>query len=412
MKLSALLTPENRQKIKALSLNIGGILILNVTIQFILYPFIQQRLGNEAFGVALSLLSLVSITSNTLGIAANYSRTVNEFDLHPANGDYNLILLLGGVISCGIGAAFLWILDLFTPVYVITYSLLILTTAFRYYSDVEFKLKGNFLRYFLFYVLISLGYVAGLFVYHLTDNWLLAVVIGEVFGILFALFTSSLYRKTFKPSPAFRAVLLSLMLLLFSGLFENLTLNADRLVLLAFSGGEDVSVYYTASLFGKVASLLTVPLNAVIISYLIHYKDGLTRRLWSIFAIAAPAVGLVVLGGCILGSYIVLPFLYPDLFDMAKAILFPAIACQVLYFVSSVLLVVLLRFRGEKMQFFFNLGYVIEFFALSITGTYLWGLNGFLWSSLLANALRLVAVVLWGFLPERKQAVAKDTDTI
>ena len=59
MKLSALLTPENRQKIKALSLNIGGILILNVTIQFILYPFIQQRLGNEAFGVALSLLSLV-----------------------------------------------------------------------------------------------------------------------------------------------------------------------------------------------------------------------------------------------------------------------------------------------------------------------------------------------------------------
>ena len=295
MKLSALLTPENRQKIKALALNIGGILILNVTIQFILYPFIQRRLGNEAYGVALSLLSLVSVTANTVGTAANYSRTVNELDIHPSNGDYNLFLLFGGVLSCGIGAIFLWMLDLFTPVYVICFSLLILTTAFRYYSDVEFKIKGNFLRYFLFYALISLGYVAGLGVYHLTGNWMTAVITGEAFGILFAVFASSIYQKPLKASSSFHIVLSSLVLLLFSVLFENLTLNADRLVLLALSGGEEVSIYYTASLFGKVAALLTVPLNAVIISYLIRYKEGLTRKLWSIFAIAAPVVGVVVL---------------------------------------------------------------------------------------------------------------------
>ena len=412
MKLSTLLTAENRQKIKALALNIGGILILNVTIQFILYPFIQRRLGNEAYGVALSLLSLVSITANTIGTAANYSRTVNELDIHPSNGDYNLFLLFGGVLSCGIGAAFLWMLDLFTPVYVLCYSLLILTTSFRYYSDVEFKINGNFLRYFLFYALISLGYVAGLAVYHLTGNWITAVVTGEAFGILYAVFASGIYQRPFKASKAFHVVLTSLLLLLFSVLFENLTLNADRLVLLALSGGEEVSIYYTASLFGKVAALLTVPLNAVIISYLIRYKEGLTRKLWSVFAIAAPVVGAVVLGGCMLGSYIVLPFLYPDLFDLAKPILFPAIACQVLYFVSGVLLIVLLRFRGEKMQFLFNLGYVIEFFGLSILGTYLWGLDGFVWTSLIANALRLVAVVLWGFLPERKKNTPADTTAV
>ena len=133
------------------------------------------------------------------------------------------------------------------------------------------------------------------------------------------------------------------------------------------------------------------------------YKGGLTRRLWTLFAVGAPFVGAIVLGGCMLGSYIILPFLYPDIFPMSRAYLFPAITSQIFYFVSGVMLVVLLRFRGEKKQFLFNLGYVLEFFALTIAATYLWGLDGFVWSSLVANALRLVAVIFWGYLPEKSK---------
>ena len=88
----------------------------------------------------------------------------------------------------------------------------------------------------------------------------------------------------------------------------------------------------------------------------------------------------------------------------SAAYLFPAILSQILYFVSGVLLVVLLRFRGEKKQFFLNLGYAIVFFALTLIATYLFGLNGFVWASLLANALRLAVVIPWGFLPPRRKA--------
>ena len=115
MKLKDLLAPENRQKLRALILNIGGILILNVTIQFILYPFIERRLGYEALGVALSMLSVVSITANTFGTAAAFSRLVRDENLHPANGDYNLILLAGGVLSALIGVGFLSTVDYLNP---------------------------------------------------------------------------------------------------------------------------------------------------------------------------------------------------------------------------------------------------------------------------------------------------------
>ena len=401
MKLKQLFTDQNRQKIKDLAYNIGAILLLNVTIQFVLYPYIQRRIGNEAYGVALSLLSLVTITANTIGTAANYSRLVNERGLSPANGDYNLFLLVAGLLSAGIGTAYLWSLDLLTPMHVAVYSLLILATAFRYYSDVGYKLSGNFLYYFLFYSAIALGYLAGLVVYHLTDHWMTAILTGEIFGILFSVFASSIYRRAFRPSRVFGTVLKSLLYLTLSTLLENLTMNADRLVLMALAGGEAVSIYYTASLFGKVAALLTVPLNALIISYLIHYDKPLTRPMWALFTGVGAVLGVLILGGCLLGSYLILPYLYPDLFALSRPYFLEAITAQVFYFVSSVLLVVLLRFRGEKKQFYFNLLFGVEFFVLVVIGTLRTGLEGFVTLSLIAMAIRFVLVSVWGFLPER-----------
>ncbi len=403
---------ENRDKIKSLCLNIGGIVLLNVVIQFLVYPLMERRMGSEQFGVALSLLALVSITSNTVGIAVNYARLVKEREMEAVNGNYNLFLLFGGAISSGIGIFYLWWLDLISPISVALYVLLIVATAFRFYSDVEFKIKGNSVRYFLFYATVSVGYIAGLLVYRLTDNWMSAILTGELLGIVFALLASGIYRAAFRPSRQIGVVWKSIIFLLLSGLLENLTLNADRLILLAFEGGEAVTVYYIASLLGKVAALLSTPMNAVIISYLIRYDKDLTPKFWSVFVIGGLAVGAVGIGGCLLGSYILLPFLYADTFLLAKAYILPAITGQLFYFISNVLLVVLLRFRGEKKQFLMNLVYAIEFFLLVFLGTSLFGLVGFVWATLIANVLRFVLIVLWGFWPTRQKKPPVATEQV
>lgn len=403
---------ENRDKIKSLCLNIGGIVLLNAVIQFLVYPLMERRMGSEQFGVALSLLALVSITSNTVGIAVNYARLVKEREMEAVNGNYNLFLLFGGAISSGIGVFYLWWLDLISPISVALYVLLIVATAFRFYSDVEFKIKGNSVRYFLFYATVSVGYIAGLLVYRLTDNWMSAILTGELLGIVFALLASGIYRAAFLPSRQIGVVWKSIIFLLLSGLLENLTLNADRLILLAFEGGEAVTVYYIASLLGKVAALLSTPMNAVIISYLIRYDKDLTPKFWSIFVIGGLVVGGLGIGACLLGSYILLPFLYADTFALAKAYILPAITGQLFYFISNVLLVVLLRFRGEKKQFLMNLVYAIEFFLLVFLGTSLFGLVGFVWATLIANVLRFVLIALWGFWPTRQKKLPEASGTV
>ena len=60
-------------------------------------------------------------------------------------------------------------------------------------------------------------------------------------------------------------------------------------------------------------------------------------------------------------------------------------------------------------QFLFTVGYAIEFMVIVIAGTYLGGLDGFVYSALAANAIRFIAVIIWGFCSIRA-AKSKSTD--
>jgi O-antigen/teichoic acid export membrane protein len=190
--------------------------------------------------------------------------------------------------------------------------------------------------------------------------------------------------------------------LVLSTLIDNLTLNADRLMLMAFSGGVAVTVYYVASLFGKVVALLSVPINSIVISYLVKYEGGLTKKLWTAAITAVSVLGALAFGGCVIVSPMFLRILYTDVYTEAARYVAPAILGQIFYFTSGILLVILLRFRGEKKQFLFNLCYLIEFFVIVFIGTYKGGLDGFVYASLIANAIRFLAVLLLGFMPQKK----------
>lgn len=400
-----LISKDGKKNIRDVVLNITAIAIFNIVIQFIVYPFFQNKVGPETYGIILSLISLVSITPYAFGSAANYSRVINEKKIHPSNGDYNLFLIIGSVLSVGVGILYMHMLNVLNWAGGLIYAALTIFSTFRLYSDVEYRCTGNFVKFFWFYIVLTAGYLVGVVAFELSTQWALCLLIGEVVAVGFAAITTNIYRKPLKTSDKLSVVFKSAGFLFLSFLCENLTIHADRLVLLAFAGGTAVSIYYIASLFGKVIALLTTPVNAVVISYLVRSGKPLTKKMWTIFVLGGLVVSVVVLGGGILGSYIVLPLLYNELFSSCVPYLVPAILAQVLFFSSGVLLVVLLKFLGEKRQFLFNLCYCAMFFAFGITGAALWGLTGFVVSTLVVNALRFVVVMLWGYFAIRKNGI-------
>lgn len=400
-------SPENAKKIKDLILNVLAYALLNVVIQFLLYPFMERKLGPDDFGVMLTMISIVSITANTLGTAANYSRLVSERPLSPTNGDYAFVMGIGSAVfaSLGtlVGALYLLHFEMLDAWTAILFFLLIAVTAFRQYSDVGYKLEGNFVKYFFFYAAISVGYVVGILLFDATVSWILAILIGEALGVLFSAFSSNIYKKPMKLSANFKAVLTSVCILIIPYFLDNFIINADRLILPVLVDATAGSEYYIASIFGKVVALLTVPVNAVVISYLIRYDEGLSKKLWAIFTVGGAVIGAVALAGCVLFSHLLLPYMYPTQYEAASAYIFPAVASQIFFFVSGVLLVVLLRFRGEKKQFIVNTAYAILFFVSVVVGEKLFGFDGFVWAALIANFLRFAVVTVWGFIPPRKK---------
>ena len=106
-KLKSLLTGENRKKILNLIYSIGAVAIFNMVIQFLVYPDFERTLGPDQYGVALSVLSMIAITAGTFGYAVNCARLLGVEKGRTANSDYNLILLILGVIGSVIGIIYI-----------------------------------------------------------------------------------------------------------------------------------------------------------------------------------------------------------------------------------------------------------------------------------------------------------------
>jgi O-antigen/teichoic acid export membrane protein len=227
--------------------------------------------------------------------------------------------------------------------------------------------------------------------------------------VLYVVIRGSIYRPPFfKRTAHLGAVVASIGFILLSALIDNVTLHADRILLLAITGdGNAVTVYYVASLVGKIVSMLTLPINAIMLSYLIRYQGGLTKKLWSVIIAVAVLFGAVAFAGCMIVSPWLIGILYPDQAAEVRGILAPAILGQIFYFVSGVLMMVLLRFKGERKQLIFNGGYAVEFFGCVAAGTALYGLWGFIYSILIANGIRFLGTVIWGFLPAKNGTEGK-----
>ena len=82
-----------------------ALIIYNGVLQLLIYPEIEQRVGADAFGTVLYLISAVSVMGAGFGTAASYSRMMAKKNREETNGDYNAFLLIIAVMSVPVGSS-------------------------------------------------------------------------------------------------------------------------------------------------------------------------------------------------------------------------------------------------------------------------------------------------------------------
>ena len=372
--------------------SIAALVTMNGVLQIFVYPLLNRQLGEAAFGNVLYVLGIVAVFAPSVGLAANNIRLVESRERQVSNGDSLLAMLpllaVSGIIFFAVcNGYFVGVSD-----YIMAALLIVLTTL-RYYGDVEYRMTLNYKGYFVYYLVLSLGYVIGVLLYPLTKSWLLCFLLGEAAVWLLLVVKGHIYKPLKRSENTF-AVSKKVLVLAASYLLVNMVLNLDRVLLQHLIESSTVTVYYVASLLGKTAALLVGPLNGVVIGHLTKGKTKpITKKSFTLVSLAVLLVSAVLFAGISIVMPVFVKLLYPDIYTSVLSVSTLANISQIICFASSLLLTIMLTFCSERWQLVIQLIYAIVFLGLSVLFTNSNGLQGFVTASLAANTLRLVFTV-------------------
>ena len=392
---------------------LGGVLVLNGVLQLLIYPWLNRVMGSEPLGVLLYIMGLAAVVCVSVGQSLSTGRLVIRNDADVTNGDYDAAILIFSAI--GIAASLLIARNrLSTPLDYILTAALFLLTIFRYYGDVEYRLSLKYRGYLIYYSATAAGYLIGFLLFRISGVWQLVFIVGEGCGILYLALTGSVFRGFLRRSRFFPLVMRRESFLVCSYLLTNLALNIDRLVLNRTLGDLAVTQYYVVSLIGKTLVLLVAPVNTILISFMTKRKIRLTKKQFLLYSGAGILVAAAFFLAAQIGTPLFVRLFYPDLYQTVRPLVTVVNLSQILGLLSSYLFMIVLTFTGEKWQFSLQLAH-LGILMLCIYRMIGGGLAGFSAAVLIANAVRIGAVLLLGFAraPRTVQAHpegAPDTD--
>ena len=384
---------------------IAGGLLMNGVLQAVVYPLLNRHMGSEPLGELLFIMGVLGILAPSVGQALNTSRLVVRRSSDVSNGDYNTLLLvcgaIGGVITLiicrstfdHVGAA------------AATFALLMFM-IFRYYGDVEYRLSLHYEKYFVYYAVLTAGYLAGFALYYLTGIWFFIFLTGECAALIYLALTGSVFKDFLVRSRAFKTAARRGTFLMFSYIITNLTLNIDRLALKFLIDDLAVTRYYVASLLGKTLFLLVTPVNTIIISFLTKRKKELDRKEYLLFVGAGGAAAAFFFIAIEIAAPIFLKIFYPNLLESVQPILATVNLSQILGLYSAYLFIVVLTFTEEKWQMILQIGHLILITVLVMLMTGSGSIKGFAGAVLAANTIRVIAVALFGFVMNGRRKTA------
>lgn len=380
-----------------------GVVLYNAIIQFVINPYLNRTVGSDIFGTILSLLSVIALFATTFGVGCNNSRMLAESEHREINDDFIYCIFkmcLFSSILISIIIFFFYndkldgsILSIFLCIF----------TILRYYMDVKYKIDLNYKGFCIYYIAIAFGYTIGILFYKITGIWQIIYLTGEVLAIGICIFPIYKKRKIVK-SKYYSKHFRSAIMLSISMFMTNSIIQLDRVLLSILSTGTSVTIFYVATLCGKIIALVVVPLNGVVIGYLIKNEKKMSNGLLGILIIIIFFVTFIFAGIGMLFSYILIPIMYPEIFCMAKPILFIANLGQAFFFSSEVCQIIILKDTKERIQLFVN---TICFFVLCILGTGLtlrFDYYGMTYAVLITTIIKFVltSILGWNYLKKAR----------
>ena len=103
-------------------------------------------------------------------------------------------------------------------------------------------------------------------------------------------------------------------MLLISGVLGSLLNYSDKIIIYPMIGAEAVTIYYIATLLGKLVSMVIGPINSVMLSYIVKLKQ-ISNKILTLILCSAVMIAVVGYIICLTFGEVVLKYIYPQHFS-------------------------------------------------------------------------------------------------
>ena len=390
-----------RSMSKDFLLNLLASFVATAVLQLVIYPMLAKQMDSEVYGVLLTIIGLANTFAATIGSSLNNTRLLlnSEYEEKSYSGDYLPILYVTNLIAAGV---LIVILQRFhgNPIANIILIAYMIANSIRTYGTVAYRIKINYTKNLICNILVAVGDLVGLGIIFVTKSalilWPITFLVGEILAIIYIIYSSDIFAEKIRKTPLFGRTINKNCVLMTTTLTANLLIYLDRLFLLPILGGDAVTTYTVASVFGKSLGILMAPLAGVLLSYFSQKDFKMDKKGFHIFNLVNICVAFLFMIVSHFISYWFTGIFYPEAIEEAKLFLDIANAAAITIVLGNMTQPTVLRYAPSYwlliIQFVYCVSYMVG--GLLVVGRY--GLMGFSVVALGAAALKVVIQLLVG----------------
>lgn len=368
--------------------NLLATVLPTIMLQLVIYPLYSQIVSQEQYGSMITVISIITIFSMSVGNVLNNVRLLrqNEYLQKNQSGDFLYLffieIALAGVIITLILFRIYNIKDIVLTV------IAMVIMALQSYAIVAFIQKLDYKKVLVNNIILLAGYFAGFIICLVFQGkWQFIYIIGNLFSVIYIQKESHILTEGCSKTVLYKETRNKTISLTAAGLIASGNNYLDRVLIEPMLGSEAVTIYYISTLVGKMVGQVISPINSILLAYLSKEKEvrpNLERLIiWVSWAIAA--VGYI---GCILVSNFVLKILYPDYCEEAGYYVVINTLAAMIYNCNVLLAPFLLKWCSSVWQVLINIVSLASMVLFSVLGYKVNGLFGYSMGILVNTAMK------------------------
>lgn len=363
-------------------------------LQLFVYPRIAEELGGDKYGLMLTIYSVWFFIAAPISDAINNSLIVNNNKYKDGNArtDFSILSRRWLFISSILCLIVTYYYD--NSISVLSLALRTIISIFIFlsnYLECYFKIDINYIRITINKSIISLGFIIGYGLFIFTKKWEFIFVFGYGFSVLFCLLTLK-NNKIGNKTEYYSVISKDCSALIFPSIINGAIGYADKLVLYPLLGGLEVSIYYVATLIGKVTSIISGAIREVTLSYLSRTNKNKKKLVVLILVCGIPLV-CIAYAVILIFSRFIISFLYPQWVEQViKLIPITTIAAMV-EVLNNVIYPFSLKNCDRKWQIVFSVTSALAYFISSLLLMKLYGIYGFCIGNVIGQLVKLLLMI-------------------